>query len=285
MSKKALGRGIDALFKEMETPGILAVPVSSLKASRYQPRSRFPEDSLSELAESIKQKGIIQPLIVERDSGGQSFTIIAGERRFRAARLAGLDTVPVIVKDANPEEKIEIALIENVQREDLNPVEEAQGYRILMEEAKLSQEEIAKKVGKSRSTIANSMRLLKLPHPILQAIGEGTISAGHARALLSVADSSHRKAFFRRIVDEGLTVRQAERMSARLNQRSTETPKGVSQAGKKRDPELESLEQRLIEHFGTKVELKGDQQKGRIAVSYYSSEDLERLLELLGMPV
>ena len=208
---------------------------------------------------------------------------MAGEWRVRAARLAGLQRIPVVVREFTQQEKLEIALIENVQREDLTPIEEARAYRRLMELSNLSQEQVAQKVGKERSTIANSLRLLKLPDEALEALGKGSITAGHARALLMLVNPTDQHLLLRRIVEDGISVREAEAMAGALNKgkKGTASRAGGKEAGgSRREPEIREVEQRLIEKLGTKVELRGTVKKGRIEISYFSSEDLERLLEL-----
>jgi len=286
MSRKALGKGIGALLGDLEENGAAAasvvdVPLASLKPSPVQPRRGFPRETLEELARSVRQKGVLQPLLVERQ--GNDYFIVAGERRFRAAKMAGLESVPAIVKTFEPQEKLEIALIENLQREDLTPVEEAGAYRRLMEIADLRQEEVAARVGKSRSAVANSLRLLKLPEEMLAALESGKISAGHGRALLAAANPSDQRLLFERIVESGLSVRQAEVEALRLS-RGRRPKTDRSRAGRKKlSPELTQIQERLIETLGTKVALRGTAQRGIIQVSYFSQDDLERLMEVLGV--
>lgn len=288
MSKKALGKGIDALLELGSNQDALTagadkeVSIESLIPNPDQPRRSFNQETLQELADSIKEQGIIQPIIVERGQDEDSYCIIAGERRYRAAKLAGVRNVPVIVRSFSKEQKLEIALIENIQREDLNPVEEAQAYKHLMETLDLGQEEVAKRVGKKRSTVANSLRLLKLNDDMQKAIIEDRISAGHARAILSVVNPADQAILFSRIVNDGLSVRKAEEMALDLNrgQRGSGTEK-EDKLPKKADPELQQIQQRLINALGTKVQLKGTTKKGQIEISYYSMDDLERVYELL----
>jgi ParB family chromosome partitioning protein len=286
MSKRALGKGIGALLGEeekRETAASAEIPLSALRSNPSQPRKDFVDARLRELADSIRQKGVLQPVLVEEDSDGR-YTIIAGERRFRAARLAGLEKIPVIVGRFGAEEKLEVALIENVQREDLTPIEEAQAYRRLMEMAGLSQEQVAAKVGKDRSTVANSLRLLKLPEEMQQALRRGDMSPGHARAILTAVNPSDQHVLFRRIIDRGISVREAEEAATGMN-RGKKTGRGGGAGGKlSRDgkaPELREIEQKLIEKLGTKVEIRGTARKGRVEIAYYSADDLDRLLELL----
>ncbi len=286
MPKKVLGRGIGALFKELDVADAndaTTVPLKQLKPNPYQPRSRFPDEGLKELADSIREKGIIQPLLVEASDDG-TYTVIAGERRLRAARIAGLKEVPVLVRRFSMVEKIEIALIENIQRENLTPVEEAQGYRKLMEAVELSQEEVARRVGKDRSTVANSLRLLKLPQPMLEALDSGEITPGHARAILALVNPADQQLLFERIMDKGLSVREAEMQVQELRggRRGGES-KGGRQRRPRRplDPSLEEVRQRLIDGLGTRVDIRGTAQRGRIEITYYSADDLERVLDLL----
>jgi ParB family chromosome partitioning protein len=290
MSKRALGRGIDALLAGNEGqevvagPGVSLVPVSALQAGAHQPRKHFPEETLAELARSIREKGVLQPILVE-EAGGGGYRIVAGERRFRAAQLAGLKEVPVLVRRFSETEKTEIALIENLQREDLSPIEEATGYKSLMQQGELTQEEVAKRVGKNRSTVANSLRLLKLPRPMIEALDQGRISSGHARAILSLVNPADQELLFQRILAREMSVREAEQTAARMS-------RGVREAGKKspppkpgaRSPELAALEQSLIERLGTKVVIRGSEKRGKIEISYFSLDDLERISALIKNP-
>jgi len=285
MSKRALGKGIDALLggDGPEESPITEVAVSDLQPNPEQPRRAFDEDALRELAESIRGKGVLQPILAEEARDGR-YIIVAGERRVRAARLAGLERVPVLLRQFTDEEKLEIALIENVQREDLSPLEEARAYKRLMELGNASQEQVAQKVGKDRTTIANTIRLLKLPADAQSALEAGAITAGHARALLMLANSSDQAVMLKRIQEKSLSVRQAEEMAAALNQgkkgdRSRAgTGTGASAA---RTADLRELERRLMEKLGTKVTVLGTSRKGTIRISYFTPDDLDRILEIL----
>jgi len=287
VSKRALGRGIDALIQQVdnETPpepkDVTTVQLRNIQPNPFQPRTEFDEERLTELAESIKQQGVIQPLIVEQDR--DVYTIIAGERRFRAARMAGLSEVPVILRKFTDDEKLEIALIENIQREDLNPIEEAKAYRKLMERNNLSQDSLAKKIGKKRSTVANSMRLLKLPEDMQISIVNGELSSGHARSILSVINPADQRILYNRILNEHLSVREAERQAAGFNKgiRSSEKERDKSSYPKLVPPEVQEIEQRFLDILGTKVSLKGDMKKGKIEITYYSKEDLERVYDII----
>jgi ParB family chromosome partitioning protein len=261
---------------------IVQLPVDKLVPNPGQPRKNFDETELQELAGSIKTYGIIQPIIAA-DTGDGSYIIIAGERRTRAAKLAGLDTVPVIIRDYTDQKKLEISLIENIQRTDLNPIEEAAAYKNLMDFSNLSQDELATRMGKNRSTVANALRLLKLPIEIQKSIEEGKVSSGHARALLSVIDVKSRDKLYREILTNEVSVRETEKRAAAVN---TEKPGKAknAQSGKvsKRPPEVGAMEEKFIGKLGTKVIIDGDMNKGKIHIDYYSMEDLERLYEILG---
>jgi len=278
---KGLGRGFGALLSEA-TQGdeVKIVPLSAVEPNPDQPRKAFDQEALEELAASIKEQGVLQPLLVESWASG--YRIVAGERRWRAAQLAGLDEVPVLVRSFTEESRMEIALIENIQRADLKPMEEARAYRNLMEAFNLTQDDVAKKVGKQRSTVANALRLLKLPDIMQGAIDLGTLTPGHARAILSVTLPESQKTLFQAIVTEGLSVREAEERAQRLNAGSAPVAKAVTAAPVRRMPEIAELEQRFIERLGTKVIIKGDAKKGKIEISYHSADDLDRLYEVLG---
>jgi ParB family chromosome partitioning protein len=294
-----LGRGLNALLDESEQEtrdnapeavragSELFVDPSLLKPNPHQPRREFDEEALKELADSIREHGIIQPIIAE-EAGDGTYFIIAGERRTRAARLAGLLTVPVILKKFSEERKLEVALIENIQRENLNPIEEAEAYHQLMTMGNLSQEETAARVGKNRSTVANALRLLKLPEDIRSSLSTGQISPGHARAILSIMNPADQRILFGRIVGNGLSVREAERMAAELNGGSRAGKEGTASGGKKksddesvRSIEVRTIEQRFIDALGTKVTVKGSLDRGTIEVAYFSRDDLDRLYELI----
>jgi ParB family chromosome partitioning protein len=282
MSKQALGRGIDALLSAEEegSSAVTTVPITAVKIGGQQPRKTFSKDRLEELARSIQSKGILQPILVE-PAGMDEYTVVAGERRFRAAKLAKVTEIPVLVRSFSELEKTEIALIENLQREDLTPVEEARGYKTLIEVGKLTQEEVAQRVGKNRATVANSLRLLKLPDSMLSALDRGQISAGHARALLAVQDAPARERLFQRILRQELSVREVEKEAARIQGQEG----GAIAPSKAKVPsksvQLRSLEQQLVERLGTKVNIRGTHAKGKVEISYYSMEDLERILSLI----
>jgi len=282
MSKRALGRGIDALLStEAEgSSSVTSVPIAAIKIGGHQPRKNFPADALEELARSIQSKGVLQPILVQA-AGTDKYTVVAGERRFRAAKLAGLTEIPVLIGSFSELERTEIALIENLQREDLSPVEEAQGYKTLIDVGSLTQEQVAQRVGKSRATVANSLRLLKLPAEILEALDKGRIAAGHARALLAVQDEAARNKLFRRILEQELSVREVEKEAAKTQDQGRRQVQPERSKEPAKSPELRSLEQSLIERLGTKVSIRGSETRGKIEISYYSMEDLERILSLI----
>jgi ParB family chromosome partitioning protein len=247
-----------------------------------QPRKDFPPDTLRELADSIREQGIVQPLIVREREG--HLELIAGERRWRAAQMLGLTEVPVILREADDRAVLELALIENLQRENLNPLEEAHGYAQLIEQFQLKQEEVAIKVGKSRAAVANALRLLKLPLPVQTSIREGRLSVGHAKVILGLASELHQKAAADRIIEEGLSVRQTEGLVARVlareagNIMAPDPTKPLT-----RDAHLESLENRLRERLGTRVHLRYARGKGALEITFFSDAELERILQILGV--
>jgi ParB family chromosome partitioning protein len=297
VAKTRLGKGLGALLPDdndvpdsksgvnsrtghPEAAGELFLPLDKLKANPGQPRRRFDTAELEELAASIREQGIIQPIIADEGEDG-NYIIVAGERRSRAARLAGLTEVPVILRRYTDEKRLEVALIENIHRADLNPIEEASAYRRIMETGGLSQDEAAVRVGKNRSTVANALRLLKLSQPIQDALEDGSLSAGHARAILSVSGAVAQERLFREITAKGLSVRAAEKLSAELAGKDLPGDKSPEKTAARRDPELKALEEKLIEALGTKVTISGNLKKGRVEIEYYSMDDLDRLLELL----
>jgi len=286
-----LGKGLDALIpggnaepQPLRESGLLTVPVGQIVPNPRQPRSHFEPDALAELAASIKEHGVIQPLLVSREdpatSSGQamaSYTLIAGERRWQASKLAGLAEVPVIVRQTDDQQRLELALIENIQRADLNALEEAHAYRQLSEEFQFSHEQIAARVGKSRVAITNTMRLLKLPPPVQQALVDGRISEGHARALLALATPEAMQAALNTVLVRELTVRQTEELVRALGgEKPTFTPRS------KPSPDVVALEERLRGSLGTKVSLKaGRKGNGSLTLYFYSDEELNALLARL----
>ena len=276
------GGGIESLIKSAGTiknQETNFIDIQLIIANPDQPRKDFDQAALQELADSIKEKGILQPILVEK--AGDKYQIIAGERRYRAALLARLTKVPIITGHFSKQEKLEIALIENIQRKDLTPIEEALAYEALMQNSSLNQDELAKKVGKNRSTIANALRLLKLNDQMKEAVSRGTLTAGHARAILSVDSKENQKKLFDAIVKKELSVREAEAMAAKLNQEDSDAvnPKLYNS---KKDPEMVATEQKFAEKLGTKVALKGTMKKGKLEISYTTKEELLHLYEMLG---
>jgi ParB family transcriptional regulator, chromosome partitioning protein len=272
---KGLGKGLGALIQNEEEQ-VQEVSVKDLRPNPYQPRKVFDQKAIDELKESIQEHGILQPIVARKSIKG--YEIVLGERRFRAASEAGLKTVPVIVKDYSEQKMMEVALIENLQREDLNPVEEAQAYEKLIEHLQLTQEELASRVGKSRPHIANHIRLLQLPNPVLELLSNGMITMGHGRALLGLKKKSKMQQVVQRITDEGLNVRQLEKLIQDINM-------NVSRGTKKKAPQnnvfFKEKESSLRDRFGTSVSIKKSKRKGKIEIEFFSQDDLERILDLL----
>lgn len=261
--------------------GTLWVDPKLLKPNPRQPRQFFNEDDLKELTDSVRQEGVLQPIMIE-DAEDGTFYIIAGERRTRASIAAGLEKVPVQLRKFSDIRKLEVALIENIQRTDLNPLEEAEAYYKLMEIGNLTQDEVASRVGKNRSTVANTLRLLKLPTDMRRALVENKITAGHARSLLAVQNQTDQRVLFGKIIGQGLSVHQVEAIVKEMKEvNSPKIVDSVTSKVDKRDPNFIALEQKLIETLGTKVQLKGDFNKGSIVINYFSSEDLDRLYNLI----
>lgn len=311
--KKALGKGLSALipdtyikekeakeavqkpFKESQGTEVIAkavqkkesssspfqmLPIAQIRASRNQPRKEFNPEAIEDLAASIEEKGILQPIIVRRKKEDE-YEIVCGERRFRAATLCGLDEIPAVIKDLADIEFLEWALIENIQREDLNPLEEAEAYQRLAEEHKLSQEQIAKQLGKSRVSITNTLRLLRLPMDVRAYVADGLLTAGHARALLSLMTPEHQRQLAKRIVEENLSVRQTEALTAKPGK-----AKRKAKQARNLSPEVIDLENRLMAHIGSRVRIipKKNMKQGRLEIQYLSLDDLDRILERMQLP-
>lgn len=273
MPKTALGKGLGALIPDIKGAGVTEIDIKDIKPSEYQPRKRFDETQLEELTLSIKAKGVIQPIIVRRtDDGG--YSLIAGERRWRAARMAGLKKIPAVVRDVTEAERVELALIENLQREDLNPIETAEACNRLIKDFHLTQEDLSKVLGKQRSSIANYLRLLKLPYDVKQWITKGDITMGHAKSLLSLEKSGDQIDAGRRIIKKGLSVRQAEFIVRRMLKPKTTIKK-------KKDFHFSDLEEGLKRFLGTKVNIQRRRKGGKIEIEYYSDDDLTRIIEIL----
>lgn len=307
MSKNALGRGLDALITggvvrsvAAEAPhvGVASPPaervvagetvrqlkIDSIRPSRFQPRTEFAPEQLHELAESIKQKGVLQPLTVRPVAGkdGQTqYELIAGERRWRASREAGLATVPALVRQASDEEALELALIENLQREDLNPIEEAKAYAQLIAQFKLTQESVAVKVGRNRATVANAIRLLGLPAEVQAWVGNNQLSVGHAKAILGLTIAEEQKLVAERVLRQGLTVRETEQLVEHLKGEAKTGTRKTGGAVKASD--ILALEERLQQKLGTRVNIRHGKNKGRIEIEYYNNDDLSRLLTAFGV--
>ena len=261
--------------------GTLWVDPKLLKPNPRQPRQYFDEEELQELSESIAQDGVLQPITIE-DAHDGTFIIIAGERRTRASIMAGLEKVPVQIKQFSEVKKLQVALIENIQRTNLNPIEEAMAYNALMEIANITQDEVAQRVGKKRSTIANTLRLTKLPDDMQKSLIDGTITPGHARAILSLDTPADQRVLYGKICSQNLSVRQSEATAKEIKNKSI-TPKFSDDTPKQdnRDPNYISMEQMFIEKLATKVQMKGDFNKGQIIINYFSSEDLDRIFDLI----
>jgi ParB family chromosome partitioning protein len=274
LKRKVLGRGLSALLpgpSERE-PDFLRIPLSEIRGSGQQPRRSFSPEELRDLVESIREKGVLQPVIVRPTTAG--YELVAGERRLRAAQAAGVETIPAIVKKFSDRESLEAALVENVQRADLNAIELAEAYQRLADEFSLSQEEIARRVGKERVTVANTVRLLRLPAAVKQAVVDGQLSAGHARALLS-APAGRLVGIFEAALRKGLSVREVERLCQEGEK------KGTRRKTQRHDPHLKDLEDRLSRSGGTRVRVRGTPKKGRIEISYFSEGEFQRLCEIL----
>ena len=283
MNKKfGLGKGLGALLPpsdEASAPGgLVDAPVRAIVPNPRQPRTQFDEQALRELADSIREHGLIQPLIVTR-VGEDQYALIAGERRWRAAQLAGLESVPVVVKDVAPQEMLEMALVENVQRSDLNALEEAQAYKQLSEEFGLTQDQIAQRVGKSRVAVANTLRLLKLPEAIKARLADGLITEGHARALLTITDAAVQQRLLSQIVKNGLSVRQTEELVRRLmeDHPATKKPTASTSHGRGTGADTRALEERMRRALGTKVILSRSKKGGTIMIHFYSEEELDAI--------
>jgi len=279
-NKRGLGKGLQALIPKgsIFTGGrtILSLQMSKIVPNPRQPRSAFNEESLKELADSIKEQGIAQPILVRMQKG--KYELIAGERRLKAAKLAGLSSIPAIVKDFSDEQSLLLALVENLQREDLNPMDEAEGYEKLSKEFNFSQEDTAKKVGKNRSTVANMLRLLELPPEIKRSLRKEELTTGHARALLAVEDKNKRLQLYREMIKDKLSVRDAEILIYGVPKPKKSSKK---QKGKPIAQELLPFVDKLTSHLGTRVRIRGTAKRGRIEVDFFSQEDLERLLGLI----
>lgn len=283
MSKKfGLGKGLGALIpeekelKNIESKSNL-ISINLIKNNSEQPRKIFDNDKILELSESIKNHGIVQPLILRKVDN--SYIIVAGERRWRAAKLAGLKEVPAIIMDLTDKDVLEISLIENIQRQDLNPIEEAISFKKLIDDFKITQDELSKRLGKSRTSLANTMRLLNLCESVQQYIIEGVISEGHGRALLAISDNKNQELIAQKIIDDTLSVRETEKLIKSINTPKQKNNKNILDE----NIYYKDIKDRLQNHFGTKVMINSKKNKGKIEIEYYSQEDLERILEIISL--
>jgi ParB family chromosome partitioning protein len=285
MEKRVLGKGLAALIPEKQTTdnmqvleskiqqGIKTISLDKLKANKYQPREEFSQEALQELANSIKEKGFIQPVLVRLKQG--EYELIAGERRFRAAKLLGYKEIPVIIKDASDLDSLEISIIENIQRENLNPIDQAKAYKRLLDEFGMTQEKVADTIGKDRATVANILRLLNLPAKIQEYVSRGTISMGHAKAILGLSKEPEQLRLCTKIIKNDLSVRDTESYAKNISTGKTKAK------AKEIDPNLTSIEQDLRERLGTKVKIIKSKKGGKIEIIFYSDTDLDRIITLL----
>ena len=287
MSRKALGRGLEALISgdtaavateglPPNSPGVTELPVDAISPNPFQPRSRFDDASLRELADSIRSAGVLQPLLVRRMGPGD-YQLVAGERRLRATQLAGLTKVPVIVKEFDDRAMLELALIENIQREDLNPIDEAKAYQALIDKVGLTHDQLSERVGKQRATITNALRLLTLPVEVMDMVSRGTLSAGHARALIGLENRGDQLAAARYVASKGFSVRRTESFVRRRQRAGASRPRGVQ------NRVLTEWQTKLQQRFSTHVAIKSSRKGGKVEFEYYSQEDLERLLQAWGV--
>lgn len=288
--QRRLGRGLESLLGagvpdtgvaagKTAGGGVLKVAVDLIRANPAQPRVGFHEQEMSELEHSVREVGVLQPLLVRR--AGAGYELIAGERRLRAARAAGLTSVPVVERETTDDEMLTLALVENLQRADLNPIEKARSFRNLMERFGLTQEEVARRIGKDRSTVANFIRLLDLPESVQHVVSRGTISMGHARALLGLPHASAQQALALRVEEEGLSVRETERIVARGRERAGD--ERATKPPQRKDPYVRQLEDRIRERLAAKVAVQYKDGRGKIAIIFYSDDDLQRILDALGI--
>jgi len=298
-AQRGLGKGLDALFQsggeKVQEGDIKQLPIRHVVPNRFQPRRHFSEESLQELAQSIRSQGVLQPILVRTsDTGGEglSYELIAGERRLRAARLCGLKSIPAIVRDMSDDDSLILAMIENLQREDLNPMDEAAGLASLQKQLDASQDDLARAVGKSRPAVANALRLLHLPEAVQQDVSQGVLSAGHARTLLGIEDQELQQQAHAVLVEQQLSVRQAEKLAAYVREHGELPPDTATGATAQRphsrssqanDPGFQSLQRQLAENLSMKVRLQGTPEKGKMVVAFSSQEQLNQLLQRLGL--
>ena len=272
-SERGLGRGLDALIPRA-TIGLREVPVGDIRPNPWQPRTHFDEQDLQELAQSIREHGVLQPVLVSQQPDG-SFQLITGERRWRAVQLAGMPTVPAMVKEATPQASLEMALVENIQRRDLNPLEEAHAYRQLLDEHGLTQERLAQRIGKSRVAVTNTLRLLHLPEDVRQALADGSITEGHARAILMCTGDAQRVRLLTQVLEQHLSVRDTEALAREMNAARPSAPESTP------DPDVERLENAFRQALGTRVRLLRGRHGGRLVIHFFSDEELQGLYEAI----
>lgn len=278
--KSGLGKGLDALIPETENPSdsVMKIKLNLIKPNENQPRKSFDEEKINQLADSIKEHGIIQPLVLKKEDN--LYTIVAGERRWRASKLLGLDEVPAIIMDLSEKDILEVSLIENIQREDLNPIEEASAYKELINRFEFTQEDLSKRIGKSRVAITNTLRLLNLDKRVQDYVKEGIITEGHGRALLSVTDKDKQYELSQYVIDNKLSVRETEKLISNL-----ENKQEIKNKSLKKDLYYVSIQKQMESILGTKVLINNKKNKGKIQIEYYSLEDFERILDLLNLDV
>ncbi len=286
MAKKfTLGKGLSALIPDeldevVEENSKILISINKIKSDEEQPRKSFDSEKIAELAESIKTHGIIQPLILRKNNEDQ-YIIVAGERRWRAAKMAGLKEIPAIIMELSSRDILEISLIENIQRQDLNPIEEALAYKKLLNDFKITQEELSKRIGKSRVTIANTIRLTNLDERVQQYIVESIITEGHGRALLAISDNEKQYEIAQKVIDEKLSVRELEKLIKKIN--DSEQKEKVEESLDRLNPYYKEVKNQLQNYFGTKVNILNKKNKGKIEIEYYSEEDLQRILDIINM--
>jgi len=274
VSERGLGRGLGALIPR-SGPGLREVPVDAIRPNPWQPRTNFDEHELEELAQSIREHGVLQPVLVSQRSDG-TFQLITGERRWRAVQLAGMSTVPAMVKEVTPQASLELALVENIQRRDLNPLEEAHAFRTLLDEHGLTQEQLGQRIGKSRVAITNTLRLLGLPEPVREALASGSLTEGHARAILMANGEPQRLRLLERVLEQHLSVRETEALAREMNARAVREPSEV-----RADPDVERLEDAFRQALGTRVRLVKGRRGGRLVITFFSDDELHGLYEAI----